>query len=89
MSDQMHDLTRNRGELETGHHPKPRMDGPARTSTEAKPELRRPDDRLRLPELPQIAKVKSVPGAPRRWEDFTADGSAQGREYRTRRQSAR
>ena len=71
LSDQMHDLTRKRGELETGHSPRSRIDGPARVAADAKPELRRPDERLRLPELPQIAKVKTEPGAPRRWEDST------------------
>jgi hypothetical protein len=61
LSDHMRDLTRRRSELETGRNPQSRIDRPERIEAEAKPELRRPDERLRLPELPQIAKG--------RWED--------------------
>jgi hypothetical protein len=69
LSSQMHELTRQRGTLEAGHDFKPRFNGSAKTEPAAKTDSHRPDDRLRLPELPQIAKVKSMPGAPERLED--------------------
>ena len=69
LSDQMRDLTRHRVQLETGHGPKPSDAGPSKPEAGAKPGLHRPDDRLKLPDLPEIARIKPPMGVPRRSED--------------------
>jgi len=83
LSSQMHEVSRQRGELESGPRTRPGTVGPPRTEADTRPELGRPDTRLRLPELPEIAKVKGPPGAPRRMEDSArADVSGAARDSR-------
>jgi len=95
LSSQMHEVSRQRVELESGARGRVGTGGPPRPQADSTPTIARPDAGLRLPELPQIARVHGPTGAPRRMgEAARADSSrdatgGRGNDWRDRQDAAR